>query len=310
MVQDRLLAYARHKVHPQVRTWLSAEVIETNLRSELKGDLERLHSDALAAEFAHHCSVAGADPDEYKTRLLTVGELELLVGVRFVGLDINQPFVDVMYQSGATLTPEQLSAVQDAIRKAFAIFKPKRTRFYLSSHLPPLGADGDKRLIAAPLGVMLEQPELYISRVNLKEATSLVFYPRYAAIYEELYTEQPQLRAVARVEREDDLQEYLDESHLFEIFVDERWAGLAAVFKDVSTGLSGFCVGEIALAKTFRGRGFGGAAQLQLAAQLVKQGAGQGELLFGTIGAVNVAAQRAALRAGRIDLGGHVWVPL
>ena len=48
---DRLLSYARHKVHPLARRWLSAETIKVNLRAELEEDLERVRSDALAVEF-------------------------------------------------------------------------------------------------------------------------------------------------------------------------------------------------------------------------------------------------------------------
>lgn len=239
---DRLLRYARHKVHPLVRRWTRAETLETNLRSELEVHLELLHSDVLAAEFQHHCPVAGAE--DYKNRLLNMGGLELLTGIRFLGLDLNQPFVDVMYGSQPVWTLGQLSAVRDVIRQAFAVFKPKRVRVYLSSHGPQLEGDGDKRLIAAPLGVMLAQPKFdSFDRVRLQQATSLTFYPDYAAIYRELYKEQPELRAVARVEGEDDMQGYLDAGQLFEIFVDGGWAGVTAVYKDVNTGLSGFCVG-------------------------------------------------------------------
>lgn len=311
MVQDRFLAYAQYKVHPLVRTWLGAEAVTATLAREFTADLERLYSDALAAEFGHYCPVQGAAADDYKNRLLEVGGLELLTGVRFLGLDINQPFVDVIYQSEAVLTPEWLNDVKDAVRQEFAVFKPKRVRFYVPSHLPRFSEDGDKRLIAAPLEVMLAQPQPEtFDRVNLKRATSLAFYPEYAASYRELHAERPELRAVAQVESEDDMKGYLENGLLFEIFVDEAWAGVSAVYKDVNTGLSGFCIGEVVLTKAFRGRGFGSAAQLQLASRLARQGVGQDELLFGTIGAVNVSAQRAALRAGRIDLGGHVWASL
>lgn len=113
---NRLLRYARHKVHPLVRRWTRAETLETNLRSELEEHLERLHSDALAADFQNHCPVAGAGAEDYKNRLLNVGGLELLTGIRFLGLGLNQPFVDVMYGSRPVWTLGQLSAVRDVIR--------------------------------------------------------------------------------------------------------------------------------------------------------------------------------------------------
>jgi GNAT superfamily N-acetyltransferase len=308
---DRLLAYARHKVHPLVRVWLSAETIERNLRHELEGDLERLRSDALAAEFGHHCPVAETNAEDYKNRLLKVGGLELLTGIRFLGLDLAQPLVDVMYQSEATLTSEQLSDIQDASRQEFAVFRPKRVRFYVPSQLPRFSQDGDKQLIAAPLGVMLAQPGPgTVERVRLERATTLTFYPDYTAIYRQLRADYPELQAVTRAESQADMQAYLEDGYLFEIFVDGAWAGVTAVFRDTNTGLSGFCVAEIVLAKAFRAQGLGSAVQLKLAAQLLSQGTEPTEILFGTVGDVNIPARRTALRAGRVDLGGHVWLPL
>ena len=310
-MRDRFLAYAQNKVHPSVRRWLSAETIRANLLEELDDDLERFESDALAAEFQHHCPVAGATADDYKNRVLTARGLELLAGIRFLGRDMTKPFVDVMYSSEAALTPEQLSAVKDRVREAFSVFGPKRIRLYSSSNQPRFAGDGDKRLLAAPLGVMLAQPEAEtLRRVRLKRAESLAFYPDYAAIYRELQAEHPELQEVVRLEPEAAMQTYLDEGYVFEIFVDGHPAGLTAVLEDVQTGLSGLCVMEIVLARAFRTRGFGSAVQRRLAAALIAVGVAQDVLLFGTIGEVNLPARRTAGRAGRVDLGGHIWVTL
>lgn len=158
---------------------------------------------------------------------------------------------------------------------------------------------------------MLTQPEPSgLERVRLARATTLEFYPRYADLYRQLLADYPELRAVVRSESEADMQAYLEAGHLLEVFVDGAWAGVTAVFREVNTGLSGFCVAEIILGGAFRGQGLGSAVQLQLASQLVAGGAGRDGLLFGTIGALNTPARRTALRAGRVDLGGHVWVPL
>ena len=315
VMRDRFLAYAQNEVHPLVREWLSAETIRANLLEELDADLERLKSDALAAEFQHHCPVAGASADEYKNRVVEVDGLTLLTGIRFLGLDLQKPFVDIiyssMYSSEAALSPEQLSAVKDAIRKAFSVFGPRRFRFYSPSNQPRFAKGGDKRLLAAPLGVMLAQPEAEtLRRVTLKRATSLAFYGDYAAMYEELLAEHPELQEVVRLEPEADMQTYLGEGYVFEIFVDGHPAGLTAVLEDVQTGLSGLCVMEIVLAKAFRAQGFGSTVQRRLAAALVAAGVAQDVLLFGTIGENNLPVRRAAARAGRVDLGGRVWVTL
>jgi GNAT superfamily N-acetyltransferase len=157
---------------------------------------------------------------------------------------------------------------------------------------------------------MLAQPEPdALGRVGLVRATTLTFYPRYADLYTQLHAESPELQAVAGPESEEDMQGYLEAGQLFEIFVDGAWAGVTAVFRGVNTGLSGFCMAEIALSGAYRGQGLGSAVQLQLVSQLIEGGAHSGDLLFGTIGVVNAPARRTALRAGRADLGGHVWAP-
>ena len=314
-MRERFLAYAQNKVHPLVWEWLNAETIRANLLEELDADLERLKSDDLAAEFQHHCPVAGANADDYKNRVLEVSGLELLTGIRFLGLDLQKPFVDIMYSSEAALSPEQLSAVKAAVREAFRVFRPKRLRFYAPAHLPrPVKSGpehGDKRLLAAPLGVMLAQPEpVTLERVTLKRATSLAFYGDYAAIYEALQAEHPELREVVRLEPKEAMQTYLDEGYVFVIFVNDHPAGVTAVDDDVQTGLSGLCVMEIVLAGASRGQGLGALVQRRLAAELVQSGVSEDTLLFGTIGEVNVPARRTAERAGRLDLGGRVWVPL
>lgn len=309
MIKDRFLGYAQHRVHPQVRAWLSAEAVEQNLLEELESDLERLSSDALATTFWQYCQIAETNPDDYKNRLLRVGGLELLAGIRFLGGDLARPFVDVLYTSEPTLTSGQLDEVQSAVRTEYAVFRPQRTRFYIPSHLPRFSAEGDKRLVVAPLGVMLARAEAD-PRVALQRAKSLAFYPEYTAVYNELHEARPELRAVARVESQEDMQGYLEAGHLFEIFAGDAWAGVTAVFRDVNAGVGGFCVGEIVLARAFRGQGLGSAVQWGLAGRLLEGDAKPNELLFGTIGEVNVPARRAAERSGRVDVGGHVWVPL
>ncbi len=308
-VAARLLGYAQHKVHPQVRVWSDAATITVNLQEELAGDRERLESDALAAQFSHHCRVDGAKQDDYKNRLRNVGGLELLTGIRFRGLDMAQPFVDVIYLSKPAPSLEELEDIKAFIRRDYALFKPKRLRLYEASQLPPLPGEGDKRLVAAPLQVVLGQPAPSV-RVELKEAASLSFYPEYAAIYAQLHAENPELIPVTRAESEEDLQGYLEHGNLFDILVGGLWAGVCAVFTDVASGIRGFCFGEIILAPIFRGQGLGSTVQHRLAHTLVTRGEDPNAFLFGTIGSVNLPALRAAARAGRLDLGGHVWLGL
>ncbi len=312
-IETRLLTYAGYRVHPRVHDWLNEKTIEANLRNELEGDLERYTSDDLAAAFHFHCPVEGAVPSNYKNRLLRVDGLELLTGIRFLNLDMSQPYVDVIYASEPTLSPEEIEKVKDALRTEYGVFHPLRLRVYASSHQPPLPGDGDKRLIAAPLGVIAAHdvsPTVTDDALSLRPASSLEFYKDYRGVYDRLHAEHPELIPVAHVENEDDMKGYLGAGNLYEIFVDGTWAGVCAVFEDARAGLHGFCFGEIVLDPAFRGKGRGSRVQQRLSEQLIARGENENTLLFGTIGAVNHPARRAAARAGRLDLGGHVWLDL
>lgn len=292
-----------------MREWAHEHSITSALQEELQGDLERLSSNTLAALFEHHCPVAGAHPDDYKNRLLHVGGLELLTGIRFRGLDMAQPFVDVLYQSEVLLTPEQLVAIRDALRRAYAVFTPKRLRVYQSSQYPPLPGDGDTRLVAAPLRVIAQEAPAS-PRLVLRPSRTLEFYPKYAEIYARLHAERPELIPVARAESKEDLESYLEAGNLFDMLVDGAWAGTCAVFADVASGVRGFCFGEIVLDPAYRGQSLGSVAQGNLARLLIERGDAADTFLFGTIGAVNHGALRAASKAGRLDLGGLVWLDL
>jgi len=70
---------------------------------------------------------------------------------------------------------------------------------------------------------------------------------------------------------------------------------------------STYCVGEIVLKREFRGRGLGPAVQRGLAERL---GDRRGEVLHGSIGAVNKPALKTARKCGQVDIGGDYWIPI
>lgn len=102
-----------------------------------------------------------------------------------------------------------------------------------------------------------------------------------------------------------DLRSYLAEGTLFEVFVDDEWAGIVAAFQAAEKGVSGYCVGEIVLKREFRGKRLGLAVQRKFVEKLDET---RGRVLWGTIGAANTPAIRTAKRCGRVDVGGYYWV--
>ena len=94
--------------------------------------------------------------------------------------------------------------------------------------------------------------------------------------------------------------------------VDGRWAGIVAARRAALRGLRGFEIVELLLDPAVRGHGYGRHLSSALAAQLLARhdSTGADRFLVGTIHADNRRAYRAALAAGRHDVGGEVVVPL
>jgi GNAT superfamily N-acetyltransferase len=166
--------------------------------------------------------------------------------------------------------------------------------------------------LAAPLITILELPKPEnLDRIGLIRSQNLEFYPRYTAIYNQLYLERPWLAEVSRMETLEDMKSYLEEGVTFEVFLDGTWAGITSFDRSIEHGLSGWYTNEIVLEKHARGQGIGASLQRIVAQTLLEHfQTTKSDLLWGTIGAVNMPMLKTATRAGRFDVGGWYWESL
>lgn len=205
----------------------------------------------------------------------------------------------------------QVDEIKAVIQEEFSVFKPKLARFCQPSHLEYqfLNGIGDKRFLAAPLSTMLELPKPEnLDRIKLVRSQNLDFYPRYAAIFDQLYLERSWLAEVSRMETLEDMKSYLEEGVTFEVFLDGNWAGITSFDRSCEHGLSGWYTNEIVLEKHARGQGIGTSLQRIVAQTLLQHSqTTKNDLLWGTIGAVNMPMLKTATRAGRVDVGGWYW---
>ena len=309
-IQD-WLEYAINQTHPLLKIWFTHSQLESNLREHTERDFDWLEN--LGAKFSIRMPVSGATPEMYNHRILEVAQRQVMLGIRFKAMNPDFPFVDVVRSSEAITNQTQVDAIKAVIRKEFAIFKPKAARFCQPSHLEyqfPNGT-GDKRFLAAPLTTILELPKPEnLDRIQLIRAENLDFYPRYAAIYDQLYLERPWLPEVASMETLEDMKSYL-EGVTFEVFLDGNWAGITSFDRSIEHGLSGWYTNEIVLEKHARGQGIGASLQHIVAQTLLQHSqTTESDLLWGTIGAVNMPMLKTATRAGRVDVGGWYWESL
>jgi GNAT superfamily N-acetyltransferase len=307
---EEFLKYALEQSHPLLLEWYAESVLNDLLLADVQRDTREFFLDNFAAKFGGRTSELGIAPEFYKHRLLEVAGRRLIAGIRFFGMDIERPFIDVPRISKPLEHQSQQLEISRLLSKEFAIFKPTRWRIFQASHLEYqfAGCDPDKRVIAGLLSSINAQPKpLNFKRVELKPAINLEFYPRYEALYQDLFTQRPWLSDVSRTETLEDLQHYLENDKVFEIFVDGVWAGITIAARDQEWGLKGWLMIEIVLDSRWQGQGLGVAVQRQLATQLEDAG---NDTLFGTIGAVNIPMQKTATKVGRVNLGGEYWVNL
>jgi GNAT superfamily N-acetyltransferase len=311
-IQSDWLERAVDQVHPQLKIWYSQAQLEANLTDQLERDLDWLEN--LGEGFERNMPVAGATPGMYNHRVFEVVGMQVMLGIRFRGGDVTIPFVDLVRSSEAITNAAQVRAICDLVRQEFAVFKPLKVRFYQPAHLgfqiDVPGSSGDKRVLAAPLTMMLEHPKPEgLERVNLRQACDLEFYERYAQTYAAIYRERPWLPHEAEPESLEDMQEHFETGHVFEVFVDGQWAGVtAAEHRSDEFALRGFVVLEMLLAQFARGQGLGAAVQYRLVEALQASSAPE-DVLYGTIGN-NPPMLKTAARVGRVDLGGWIWVNL
>ncbi|MEM7736213.1 MAG: hypothetical protein AAF267_10515 [Deinococcota bacterium] len=299
---------------PLLEQWYSSETLKHIYRNDLSTNVNRIFSDTLAQEFYKYCPFPNTTYEQFKNSLLELPELgQAIIGIRFWNLNLDRPFVDVVVSEQLLREDADLEAIKQAVLAPYKMFAPKHLRLFLPSHWQDdihqwPGAYWEQRYLAARISDMRARPRpAQTSRLQLVKPSDMSFYARYADLYKERVEAQPTLSEYARLETQEDMTSYLEEGTLFEVYINEAWAGLTAVTRHEEQGLRGFVVVEILLSSSVAGQGFGVALQHQLVQQLQ---ANEDDVLFGTIDARNIASIKTAQRSGRQDIGGFLWLPV
>lgn len=296
------------QLHPVLQSWYTPEQLSQNIEIVLQEEMDRITDQDFARGFFEHCQIPGTDPEDYFNRLQDA----LMTGIRFRGLDLSRPFVDVILtpQMPSTLEAYREVALQAAHRHQK--FAPKHARFYVPSHveLGPLPADmfWEKRYLARPMEDLKKLPlPARFSEVELQVPQAIDFEEAYLQTYQEMAAIWPDHPEFATPESRETLEALMEQETLFEVFHQEEWIGVMAACRAEEQGLSGFVVVEMLIKPAFQGRGLGEAAQRHLIELLPARPM---DAFYGTIDARNTPAIRAALKNGRMDVGGDLWVTL
>lgn len=141
----------------------------------------------------------------------------------------------------------------------------------------------------------------------LTPRTDTDFFDRYERIHDEHVASDGAHARRARCETQEALGGLADRGLVFDICVNGQWAGIVAAEPDARRGVRGATVIELLLAFECRGLGLGKHLSVLLAQALSMD---DDDCLIRAIHADNVAAYRAALSAGRVDVGGEIRIPV
>ncbi|QFP76434.1 hypothetical protein [Deinococcus sp. AJ005] len=287
--------------HPLTLEWCSEAERLANLAEEHAFDLQLATDLKLAGKRAEFINV-GPPVEAYLNRWVSVSsDLDAMLSIRFKGMDVGKPFVDVSVTS-RPVTVTDLPALVETAGHEYGGFNAPRIRIWSAAEtffdLRP-----DLRVLAAPLAE-LGGGEV-APGLSLKPTADLSSYADAQAAYAAVDAAHPKHPGQAGLLCEEDLQETIDAGTMFDVIWRGRWSGYAGTLAKTKNGLPAQSVQEMLLAPHARGLGFGSSLSVLLARHL----SADRRVLSGTIHGENRGALAAARRAGRHNIGGWWWVP-
>jgi len=290
-----------------IRESVAVEHRRAALGEELSWRLDvAAQSVEYAATYHARVPVPGACDEDYLDRWLNVSEdLSVLAGPRFRALDPDMPFVGIVGAS-RPITATDLPALRRLATDHFRLFSPRYLCLW-AGH--PAGAwagtGADMRLLAGRLYDLRQRN--VPAALEAHALTDVSFYEDYCALYARHHKLRPAHRTQARPQPVEDLEQLIAAGTAWSVHLDGQPAGIIAARPGVAGGCRGAEVVELALDPHFCGHGYGQHLSTLLA-QHVPEPADQ--FLIGTIHIDNQPAYRAALTAGRIDIGGEITTPV
>jgi len=231
--------------------------------------------------------VVGADPEHYLQRRTEVGGHEVLHGIRFLGGDVRQPFVDLL----GTAAP--IDEAIAAVRRAWPRFAPERVRVWAGSTPPVEGATVDQWLLAGR-----PRPDTAVALHDADPAEAVDWAERQLVAWRE---QHPWMIGRVFALDAEQARACADDHGLCWVMDGAQRVGLWGVRRGRLREWTGWEVVEQVIAPGHSGRGLAAAAQRAWASRRPE------EVVFGTIDGDNEASLRTAARAGRERVAAWWW---
>lgn len=275
----------------------SRAIVLNGIRSEIES-LTELATPQVCSDRCNFFKLKGSTPEDFKERVLKLNDKDfILVGIRFLGLDVTQPFVSVL-PSFVPLNDLNMARIADLIRKEFAVFNPQSFQMTLPKetpiNLPNMMID--RYTMVGLIDDLIENKVNNGSEdVILTSPVNMDFYEEYIEEYQIFHSRSPDLSREVKAESFEDLKESLSNGLLFKISICGKFAGLIAGSDRDYYGLKGVSILEEFLFDSYRGKGHGVHIQKAFTTEMKDRYA----ILWGTISDKNQPSLKTALKNGR-----------
>ncbi len=314
VLQAAFLETKLASVHPKVREWVPKDCLERNLQSDLEASIKKCANIAYAQRMSELCPVDGAQPQDYSTQLLSFDKRHALTEIRFKGMSVDHPFVQISGTNFVLEDTEALCALTEEVRARYEVFNPKMMRVELGSHQVLEASDSDLRfsrdlrcLVAPVEDLQRSSPPAHADEITLRRCEDGSAYDNYRRTYDRFTANTPIIGNEIYVLGPKEFDELVKQGHTYDVLVENEWAGLIAAVAEPYLGVPSFTVHEEILDTAFRGRGLAAATQRKMIDLLDPR---EGQFVFGTIHALNAPSIATAQRVGRFDVGGFFFLEL
>jgi hypothetical protein len=134
-LETEFLAYAIDQTHPFAGHCAGAG-LRANLLEVVRRDIDWITSVEFSQSHSRGREIFGVPPSAFNNRMMQIGAIRLIAGIRFRNLDNHHPFVSIEHSNPPIGTLSEITELVRTMHAEFSAFKPRVLSFHHPSHLP------------------------------------------------------------------------------------------------------------------------------------------------------------------------------
>lgn len=306
--QEKML-FVKNRIE-QAFDFSSFEIVNPNLDkitlSMFNGFLELSEIKNIQKWF-ETVNIPNTKVEDFKERIIETKSGKVLIGIRFLGMDISKPFVDVWASFPIEKELENIVAI---CKQEFEVFTPKHIRFWVNPN-SKFGKAFQKYIcqsyLVGDIQKIVSSPKpINYENIDLETVTNLNIYDWYTKIHQEFHKDFPDLKSYVMPNSKEIMEDSIKQNLCYLIKYKGEKIGLIAAEKDDYFGVSSMYMNEIIISKAFKGKKLATAAQRKL----IELNKDDFKYIWGSIDQKNIPSTKNALRVGRKKISSEILLPI